>query len=516
MKLTRAFLSPTLLVLAGLASLASACGDSDDESSSETGGRPATGGRSSTGGRASGGAPATGGVPAATGGLIGDAGGESGGAGESAAGANGGGGSPSNEPEAGGAGEGGSGGSTDMEGEARLLIADADAATLYVYAVPSLEQLAVFEDVSFAEHPGFLPLNDGRVLFTDAATEDLVALEVLGESPRIVGRAHLERPPIHLAVDPAQQYAAVSGAGLDEESPGEFTLVRLSDFFHKSVPIPTGEPGVLMGGDPLYLYHRNDAPPRIEAYRFEDLWAGTIELAGSADIGTGPHGEAIAHADGKIFVAADDGINVMSVDGTTFGDVTAIPYDVDGKTGGRAFYARLSFDGKYLYSYLRDSGPDFSWPWKDWVSDAYIVDVENETAKRLEVGNGLVYRLADSKKYAMFVQYHPDGDAAYFLDTDPSSDTFQEMVATVPLERMTKAPTGDDADPWSSVAFRLTGMVPSGRWAFVSHGGDGKVSVIDTDTMEVTAQIELPTPLNYGGYLLGVEAGAVVRDTVGR
>jgi len=59
-------------------------------------------------------------------------------------------------------------------------------------------------------------------------------------------------------------------------------------------------------------------------------------------------------------------------------------------------------------------------------------------------------------------------------------------------------------------------MVPSGRWAFVTHGGDGKVSMIDTRTMKVEKQLTLPTPLNYGGYLLGVEAGATLNDTVGR
>jgi hypothetical protein len=102
------------------------------------------------------------------------------------------------------------------------------------------------------------------------------------------------------------------------------------------------------------------------------------------------------------------------------------------------------------------------------------------------------------------------------LDTDPESPTFQTFVGKIPLETMTQTPTGEDADPWSSVAFRLAGMVPSGRWGFVSHGGDGKVSVIDTEQMKVVSQLELPTDLNYGGYLLGVEAGTTLRDTIGR
>ena len=414
------------------------------------------------------------------------------------------------------AGAGGAAGSAPGAEEGRLVIADAHASTLYIYSVPSLQQLAVIDDVKFADHAGFVPLNDGRVLFTDSATNELISLRVLGDEPAVVGRAALTYPAIHLAVDPAHEYAAISGAGPAAGEPGAFTLVRLVDFYHRSVPIPTGEPGVLLGGSPLYVYHRNDDLAQVEAYLFEDLWKGTVSLKGSVAIGVAPHGEALAHAEGKMFVAADDGINVIPTAGAELGDVTQIPYDIDGRTGGRAFYARLSVDAKYLYSYLRDSGPNYDWAWKDWVSDAYVVDVQNETAKRIEIGKGLVYRLADSEKYAMFVQYHPDGDFAHFMDTDAKSDTFQEIIAKVPLEAMSKTPTEPEADPWSSEAFRMAGMVPSGRYAFVSHGGDGKVSMIDTASMEVAGEIELPTPLDYGGYLLGVEPGAVVRDTVGR
>lgn len=499
MTTTRLTFCSVLLASFASALTASACNDSDEPSD-----MPATdGGEAGSGGTSAAGKPSSpgGGSTSSSAGAGGDpARGEAGGVGA--------------EAGSGGTAEGGAGGEASAEG--RLVIADPEATTLYVYAVPSLEQLAVFQDVTFADHPGFLSLNDGRVLFTDSGTDDLISLDVASSPPRIVGRAHLAFPAVHLAVDPSHSYAAVSGAASAAEDLDAFTLVRLSDFFHKSVPIPTGEPGVLLGGNPLYLYHRNDDPAQVEAYLFEDLWKGNVSLQGSVAIGAAPHGEALVHTSGKIFVAADDGINVVPTHLQHFGTVTQIPYDIDGKTGGRAYYARLSFDGKYLYSYLRDSGPDFSWPWKDWVSDAYIVDVENETAKRIEVGKGLVYRLADSEKFALFVQYHPDGDYACLLDTDPSSSTFQEMVGKVPLEKMSKTPSGPDADPWSSEAFRLAGMVPSGRWGFVTHGGDGKVSVIDTSTKEVSGQIELPTPLNYGGYLIGVEPGAIVRDTVGR
>lgn len=504
--------SRSFLVLALLGgALAAACGDGDPSGSADT-----TGGKAPSSGGSSAGK-----AGASKGGSGGKAGSENmagmAGEAEPAAGT---GGVPS-EGGAGGAGIAGAGvageGGTAEAPEARLVIADPDASKLYVYSVPELQQLAVLDDVAFADHAGFVPLDDGRVLFADSATAELVAVQVLGTAePQVVGRARLATSAVHIAVSPEQDYAAVSGAAALAADQDEFTLVRLSDFFHKSAFIPTGEPGIMLGGEPLYLYHRNDDPAQVEAYAFSQLWSGTVALEGSRAIGAAPHGEALAHAAGKIFVAADGGVNVLPVEGSSFGEVEVIPYDIDGKVGGRAFYARLSTDGNYLYSYLRDSGPTFDWPWKDWVSDAYIVDVKNETAKRLEIGKGLVYRLADSSKFALFVQYHPDGDFAHLLDTNPESPTFQTFVGKIPLEGMTHAPTGEGADPWSSVAFRLAGMVPSGRWGFVSHGGDGKVSVIDTEQMKVVGQVELPTDLNYGGYLLGVEAGTTLRDTIGR
>ena len=51
-----------------------------------------------------------------------------------------------------------------------------------------------------------------------------------------------------------------------------------------------------------------------------------------------------------------------------------------------------------------------------------------------------------------------------------------------------------------------------GRLAFVSHGGDGKVSVIDTEKRAVVSQITLP-PLKGGGYLLALQKDARVFDT---
>jgi hypothetical protein len=416
-----------------------------------------------------------------------------------------------------GCGEGGGGAVSDggfaLQGT-RLVIADPDQDRLYVYAMPELQLVSTLDGLRVDTHAGFLALDDGRVLFVNAAPPgELVALDPGGAEARIVGRAPVELPVAHIAVDPGQTYAAASHG--DGAGGGVFSLVRLSDFTHKQVAMPTGEPGVALGGDPLRLYHRNDNPPQVEAYLWSALWDGTVPTPTVGMIGDAPHGEVIAHSANKLVVAADDGMNVLTlVDGVP-GAKTVVPYDVDGRQGGRAFYARLSADGRYAYSYLRNAGPDGMAPWGEWESDAYVLDIENETARRIAIGKGLVYRLADSPKFALFVQYHPEGDFAHVMDTDVASPSFQSIMAKIPLDTMSKAP-GADGSPWESSAFRVAAMDPRGKWGFVSHGGDGLISVIDLTAKTVVTKLATPTKLNGGGYLVAVERGTRTVDTIGR
>lgn len=396
----------------------------------------------------------------------------------------------------------------------RLVVADPDQDRIYVYGVPDLELLATLQELRVDTHAGFLPLDDGRVLFVNARSPgELVALDPRGGAPRVVGRTPVPLPVAHIAVDPTQAYAAASHG--DGSGGGIFSLVRLSDFAHRQVAMPAGEPGLALGGEPLRLYHRNDSPPQVEAYLWAELWEGAVPEATVGMIGGTPHGEVIAHGANKLVVAADDGMNIVHLENGLPGPTTLVPYDGDGRQGGRAFYARLSADGRHVYSYIRSAGADGKAPWAEWESDAYVLDLENETARRIAIGKGLVYRLGDCPKYALFVQYHPDGDFAHLMDTDIASSTFQTFTMKIPLDKMSKTP-GPDGSPWDTTAFRVAAVDPDGRWGFVTHGGDGLVSVIDLEMGTVARKLTTPTKLNGGGYLVVVKPGTKRADTIGR
>ncbi|MDQ3396518.1 MAG: lactonase family protein, partial [Deinococcota bacterium] len=133
---------------------------------------------------------------------------------------------------------------------------------------------------------------------------------------------------------------------------------------------------------------------------------------------------------------------------------------------------------------------------------------------RSELGPGLVFRFAISEPYALFFNIHPNGDFAHLLDIDPASTTFHEIVAKVALEPLTNAPQ-PDASPWEAES-RRAALTPDGRWGFVSHGGDGLISVIDTERGEVTSMLEVPSSLSGGGYLIALQPDMRMVDTVGR
>lgn len=403
-----------------------------------------------------------------------------------------------------------------VEPRARLVVADPEAWTLYVYDIPSLELVGQYEGVHASARAGFVPLDNGRVAYVDDQNYTLNAHDVFGPIPGdLTLMVPLASPPVHFAIDPAQHFAAVSGAGSNGAA-GLFTLVNLQTSEAAYVAISTGESSVLLGGDPLLVYHRNDNPPAMETYAFDRLWVGQVDPLSNVALGAAPNGEVMAHAADKIFSVTDEGVYVIPTSGTELAHPRVVPYAAGGRSGGRASYTRLSSSGHYVYSNLCNDGASHDLGWRDWDNDVFIVDVHTETATRVELGKGLVYRFAESARYAIFAQLHPDGDFAHFLDTDPSSPTFHTVVGKVPLPAMSKAPASEGATPWESEAFRLTGILPSGRYAFVTQGGDGEILVIDTDTMDIAGTITTPTPLNYGGHIVGMELNVRTTDTSGR
>jgi Zn/Cd-binding protein ZinT len=400
--------------------------------------------------------------------------------------------------------------------QTRLIIADTNAGGLSIYDIPEWTLVAEFPDLTFADHPGYIVLPDGRVLFTTQENE-LIVLDAASATPAVVGSVALPGTAIHLAVDPNLAFAVVSTLHDEEAGAGEdtLTMIDLATLQATAQPIQTGEPGVLIG-DGVLLHRDGGEIGRLQAFALENFGTHDPEGIAYVDIGAYGHGEAIVNV--HAYIATDDGIDIVHIDGDQLDHESVLPWNVSGREGGRGYYMRADAHGN-LWSYLRivaNPEDDAAWEnWQDWQNDGYLIDTRAQEALRFELGPGLVYRMALSSKYALYSRLHPDGDEAILVDADPASATFAQIVARISLPATTAAPVAGVA-PWEAAGQRITGITPDGTWGFVSGGGDGIVHVIDTQTQAIIDRIETPTALNRGGYLLVVQPGQPVVDTVGR
>ena len=87
-------------------------------------------------------------------------------------------------------------------------------------------------------------------------------------------------------------------------------------------------------------------------------------------------------------------------------------------------------------------------------------------------------------------------------------------MSTISLDPLSNGPVVG-ASPWEAES-RITAITPDSEIGFVSHGGDGLISVIDTEEGTVTAQIDVPTPLTGGGAMIAIQDDMTLVDTIAR
>jgi hypothetical protein len=409
-----------------------------------------------------------------------------------------------------------------------LVVADTDAQRLYVYSIPGFELAAEFEEIELGAHSGTVALPDGRLLIPDERNKQLTVLKLARDRrPAIVARAPL--PSLiglrqdWSAVDSSlQYYFSTSG---DSQSPIDvLSIVNLQDYTTKQLKFdlkkPDSEFGVIAGGDaPVVLTHLAES---IEAYPLESLLdsgvtldsliTGELQPSSIIPVGEGGHGAAFAHDLGLGAFSTLAGLEVISLTDTMLSDHHILPWDADGRSGGRNARLRLSYDGNYIYGPLAPL--DEPEEWAERQNDVHIANLKEGTVKRIKLAKGIVGRWGISEPYALFFNIHPDNDYAHLMDVDPDSATFQEIVARIKLDSLTNPP--QPGSPTTEAESRFAAITPDGRWAFVSHGGDGTVSVIDTQKQQVVKTLEIPTSLKGGGYLAAVQPGARLVDTAGR
>ncbi|GIH75046.1 hypothetical protein [Planobispora longispora] len=402
----------------------------------------------------------------------------------------------------------------------RLVVADPAASQVHIYAIPSHRRAATITGRTPSSHAGMLSLRDGRVLFVDETHHELVALQVTGV-PRIVGAVPLPEGEVtHIAVDPANRYAVVAAAEEhdheeesqetgEEEGHGILTLVDLRTYAPSSVEVHSGHPGVMLGGEPLTVLHRNDADNTLETFPVSAILAGAgghLEPSSSVPTGAAGHGEALA---GDLAMTATDaGLDTARLRAGSLTPVRTVPWPAE---TGRAFYVRLSADGRNLVTYTsNESGDD----WQNWLHDAFLVDPATGRSVTTRLGSGFLFRFGLSDRYAGYVLQQPGGDKVSFVDVRPGSSHYGKITANVQLGSLPGGPAVGSS-PWGTQGRRIA-LDPTGALAYVSGGGTGRISVISPDHGRTVGAITTPTRLDGGGALTVVTPGRSDADTVGR
>lgn len=415
--------------------------------------------------------------------------------------------------------------SAQSQGPAKLIVGDVAAARLYVYAAPDFALEASFEGISVGAHAGIIALSDGRILVPDETMKQVVAIDTKGEA-KIVGRAPM---PIPLgtrygwaAVDPGETFYLTTSDDHDE-AVELLSIVDLSSYAARQVRVDgrgpaDAEVSVTAGGDPaaviLHLVEAVETYPLADLAkaRLGDILEGKLKPTSSIAIGRGGHGDSFSPATGKWTGSTSRGIEIATLKDGKLGAETVIPWEADGLSGGRNGRQRLTADGKHEFGPLNAPVPPEKWA----EADVHIhwVDLEAESARRVPLARGIVGRGGVSASLAAYPNIGPDGDALILVDADPVSPNFRQVKARVALPKLANGPVAGERA--AGREGRYAAITPDGGTAFVSHGGEGLVSIVDTESGAVTGEIRTPTPLRGGGYLLAVTPGAKLTDPTAR
>ncbi|MEV1048086.1 hypothetical protein [Streptomyces sp. NPDC049916] len=412
----------------------------------------------------------------------------------------------------------------------RLLVSDHVAGRVSLLDLPDGTERAVLEHRHLSEHAGFLALPGGLVACVDDRAGELLVLDPYGPDPAgalVRRRIPVAIPAEHLAAAPdGRRLAVTTGLGRNEEAwTGLLTAVDL-DAPDGAVAVRvrgrSGEPGVtVLGGPSPLVVLRHREPGELLAHRHRDLMAAApacppAEPAGRIALPDDDgHGDAHDPVTGRVFAAAGSGVHRARRTGDGLTAEPPLPWPADGRSGGRGYYLRLDPVRRLLWSCVR-GGPGDPGQWPDWTNDAWWHHLDSGVTGRLELGPGLVFRLAVTARHIAYSRVHPDGDELILLTAPTGAGARPRVTARLPLPAMSGAPRRGGT-PWDGVQRRAVAASPGGGLIAVSRGGHGEVHVFDADRAAQVATLTAPTPLDDGGHLALVTPGdGAHADPVGR
>jgi hypothetical protein len=403
------------------------------------------------------------------------------------------------------------------DGIRHLLVADPEVSALYVYSLPDLTLTGQLEDVYFGIHNGLLVLPDGRLLFSDDNTKEVLAVTIDEAGvPTISQRVAVNSGNrlVWSSVDPQFRYF-VGASQIEDSTVQVANVIDLATFTNNEYEfemVGEEELHAWIAGDPAVLYASLGG--EIHSFLLSDLDAGNTAPLEMVPVELGSHGAVADAAHEQFLLVTNTGFEVTDVSTGPALYETLIPWDVDGFAGGRNSRPRLHEDGEHIFGRL-SATPEDPTTWADVEVTTHISNIHDLTAQRFALGKGNVgFRWGISEPYVLFAGHDGVTGSAYLVDADSASDAFGTVVGTIELDLPSGAATpGEDS---TGTETYLTTLTRDGSMGFVVHGGDGLISVIETESQTIVATIETPSPLTGSGYAAVVERGVTPVDLFGR
>ncbi|MFE7813913.1 YncE family protein [Streptomyces sp. NPDC057433] len=392
-----------------------------------------------------------------------------------------------------------------------LLVSDHVDGSVHVLTVPDGTVTGRLTGRHLSEHAGFLALPGGRVACVDDRRGELLVLDPFGEE-LVESAVPVAVPAEHLACDPpGRRLAVTTGLGRNTEPWSDLlTVVDLDTGETARVRTRAGEPGVTVLGDvdPLVVL-RHREPGALAVHRFADLLAAppgcpAVTPHALLPLPDDGHGDAQAPGSGHVFAATSEGVHRARREGDTLVAEAVIPWE----SPARGWYLRLDTRRQALWTTLRGGVPDpLRWP--EWTNQAWRHELGTGRTLLTDLGHGLVFRLALTRRHTAFTRVHPDGDELILLDA-------HDGVRRFALPAMEGAPRRGGT-PWEGVQRRAVAASPGSDWVAVTRGGHGEVHVVDARTGREANRLRLGTPLHHGGHLmLRTRSDGADGDPVGR
>lgn len=423
-----------------------------------------------------------------------------------------------------------------------LMVSDSVAKKVYFYRVPEMTLTGQLDNVDLGSvHGGIITLPElkfpsaeggvsallpgGRVIVDDVPNQQvlIVHLNIKGEITSV------DRVPADLgdevpwtAVDPTFRYYAAPSLHFDGNLNNTVNLIDLKTLQNTRIPVTMSQdedPHPFLVGNPANLTLFVSLGDRIDGFKVRDVRNGNLAASSSFPVDPGlAHGNFVSPETKTLGLTGVTGLEVIDFScrkSCALTKTTTAPWKVSGFTDDfRSFRPRVTADGTRVVSSINASPLNETWATQH--VGVHVTDLKTKEATRLEIGKGIgAGRFGLSKTLGAFTVQRPeaDGDLLRLLDVNPSSQKYLQFVGDVTLPHLAAGPV-EGVNP-AGTQRRSTAVTPDGKFAFATFGGEGKIAVVDTASLQVTT-LTVPTALETRGYITAFRLGTPPIELAGR